>query len=250
LLARALQKNPAVDLRAAERSFVPFQFDEAKWHAAAPESNAFMPQPPGLLARLMPGSTGRHVRRMELATRRFEEAGRRHGDHLASREVAFEAFKRVEAARKAEVEEYNAPIREALRALHAAEHEGVTKYFKMVFERSLDGEPDAVSAEVGYSTESKHLVVDLELPEFSAVPEEASFRYVKARDIIEAVPRPLVKSKALYSHLLSQVALKCIDVVFRASPVGVVDCLTLNACSTQLIPPPANRSGSVFFPSG
>jgi restriction system protein len=104
----------------------------------------------------------------------------------------------------------------------------VVSYFKLVLDGSLAGEPDAVSAEVGYSPGSKHMVVELELPEFSTVPEETGFRYVKSGDRIEPVARPLPKRRALYSHLLSQVALKFVDTVFRASPPGIVDCLTLN----------------------
>lgn len=151
-----------------------------------------------------------------------------HADKRRARDVAYEAFNAAEATRRTEAEQHGLALEEAHRSLHAGEHAGVVRYFKMVLERSLRGEPDAVSAEVGYSPDSKHVVVDLELPEFSAVPEEATYRYVKAGDRVEPVARPLAKRKVLYSHLLSQVVLKCVDAVFRASPPSVVDCLTLN----------------------
>ena len=127
-----------------------------------------------------------------------------------------------------EAERRDAAVQEAHRRLDAGEHAGVVGYFKLVLESSLAGDPDALSAEVGYSPDSKHMVVDLELPEFSVVPEEAAFRYVKSGDRVEPVARPLAKRKAVYSHLLSQVVLKCVDTVFRASPPAVLDCLTLN----------------------
>jgi hypothetical protein len=100
----------------------------------------------------------------------------------------------------------------------------------------LSGDPDALSAEVGYSKDSRHLVVDLELPEISAVPEESGFRYIKSGDRIDMLPRPTVKRKALYASLLYQVALKCVDAIFRGSPAGVVECLTLNGMLDTIDP--------------
>lgn len=71
-------------------------------------------------------------------------------------------------------------------------------------------------------------MVDLELPDLTAVPEEASFKYNKSTDRIDPVARPIAKRRALYSNLLSQIVLKCVDTVFRGGISGVVDCLTLN----------------------
>lgn len=61
-------------------------------------------------------------------------------------------------------------------------------YFQAVIDGSLKGEPDAVSAELGYSLDSKHLVVDLELPDWSTIPEQISFKYVKSADRIDPGP--------------------------------------------------------------
>ena len=228
LLRSALSRDPAIDLLAARKGFRAARFDESKWHGAAPEVGTFLPQPPGIFARLVPGSTGRHQSRVAAATFRYDEAVAAHAAKRRARDVAYEAFSTAEATRRAEAEQHDAAVEEAHRSLHASEHAGVVGYFKLVLESSLAGDPDALSAEVGYSPDSKHMVVDLELPEFSAVPEEAAFRYVKSGDRVEPVARPLAKRKALYSHLLSQVVLKCLDTVFRASPPSVVDCLTLN----------------------
>ena len=71
------------------------------------------------------------------------------------------------------------------RGLESNEHAAIVGYFKLIIDQSLEGEPDAISAEVGYGPDSRHLVVDLELPELSAVPEETGFRYVKSTDRID-----------------------------------------------------------------
>ena len=80
--------------------------------------------------------------------------------------------------------------------------------------------------------------MDLELPELSAVPEETGFRYVKSTDRIDRIIRPPAKRKALYGDLLCQIALKCIDTVFRGAPDGAVECLTLNGMLDTIDPVP------------
>jgi restriction system protein len=236
LLTRALATNPAVDLKAASKTFQAKRFDESKWPSSPPEEAHFSPEPPGFFARLMPGSAGRHQRQVTEGKRRFDGATETYLQHRRDRDAAFQTFEATEASRKADVDSHNVGVDEMQRGLGVAEHAAVISYYKLVLEKSLEGEPDAVAAEVGYSPDSKHLVVDLELPEFSAIPEESSFRYVKSADRIDPVDRPLAKRKALYGFLLSQVTLKCIDTVFRSAPAGVVECLTLNGMLDTIDP--------------
>lgn len=228
LLRSALLRDPKIDLLATKKGFWPARFDDSKWRGAVPEVDTFLPPPPGFFGRLVPGSTKRHQRRVAAATIKYDAAVAAHSAQMRARDAAHEAFSAAEATRRAEAEQHDGTVEEAHRSLQAGEHAGVVSYFKLVLTRSLAGDPDALSAEVGYSPDSKHMVIDLELPDFSAVPEEAAFKYVKSGDRIEPVARPLPKRKALYSHLLSQVVLKCLDTVFRASPKSVIECLTLN----------------------
>ena len=99
----------------------------------------------------------------------------------------------------------------------------IVTYFETVFLGSLKGTPDALSSEIGYSPDSKQLVVELDLPDFDAVSEESSYKYVKSSDSIEPLKRPIAKRKALYSNLISQITLKAIDTTFRADRLGCVD---------------------------
>jgi len=236
LLKSALSKDPTVDLLAAPKRFRPAQFNEFNWDGAIPEISTFLPLPLSFLARLVPGSNKRHRSRIATATARYDEAIAAHAAKRRARDAAYEAFSAAETNRRIEAEHHDATVEEVHRSVLAGEHAGVIGYFKLVLESSLAGEPDALSAEVGYSPDSNHMVVDLELPEFSAVPEETAFRYVKSGDRVELVARPLTKRKALYSHLLSQVTLKCLDTVYRAAPPSVVDCLTINGMLDTLDP--------------
>ena len=229
LLAHALTRDPAIDLNARLKMFDRGRFDDRPWTLPPPDKTAFVIKPPGLFARMMPGASERHDRNVRDAERRFEAAQAVHEELRRKHAAALAAFEADEEKRKSEVERENTAVHEFQRGLGVAEHAAVLSYFQAVIGGSLRGEPDAVSAELGYSPDSKHLVVDLELPDLSTVPEESGYKYVKSADRIDPVPRPAAKRKALYGHLICQVALKCIDTMFRGgAPSGVIDCLTVN----------------------
>jgi restriction system protein len=237
VLTRALAKNPAIDLEAMLKTFAPVRFDEKPWMSSAPDRNSFMPPPPSFFARIVPGAARRHQRAQQEAGRLFDAANTAHLERVSARAKAFKAFETAEATRKAALERDNDSIREMQRGLASREHAMVIAYFKLVIDRSLEGEPDAVSAEIGYSPESRHMVVDLELPEFSVIPEESGFKYIRSADRIEAVTRSEAKRKALYAHLISQAALKSIATVFRGDVGrGIVDCLTVNGMLDTIDP--------------
>jgi len=236
LLADALARNPAVEFATLLKPYNPGTFDERPWRLWAPRRSDFAPERPGLFARMLPGATGRHERRLLEANHRFDEADAAYNARLRARAAAFAAFEAAEGARKSEIDRHNDSVRELERRLEAQEHAAIVGYFKIVLDRSLAGEPNAVSAEAGYAAESRHLVVDLELPEFSVVPEETGFRYVKSADRIDPIIRPEARRKALYANLLCQVALKGIDTVFRGDHAGAVECLTLNGMLDTIDP--------------
>jgi restriction system protein len=236
LLRRALAANPAVNLDDMRTPFTSGEFDESPWQLSKPELAAYLPQPPGFIGRLIPGADGRHQRNIENGTKKHAAAHQAYLAERAARDISWRAFQQAEERRKAAWERENDKINAFQRELNANEHSAVLAYFKLVFDKSLRGEPDALSAEIGYSPDSKHLVVDLELPEFSIIPEESGFKYVKAGDRIDPIARKLPERKALYSSLLSQISLKCVDTVFRADNAGVVECLTLNGMLDTIDP--------------
>jgi restriction system protein len=236
LLTRALSKNPKVYFEATRKSFSAAKFDVALWNSSLPKWTDFQPEPQGFFAKLVPGAAGRFAKSDEEAKRRFYRAGAEHREKIASKDIAFTKFEEAESQRKAGIEQHNSSVTEHLQRVAAGEHMAVVNYFKLTLGGSLEGEPDAFSAEVGYSPGSHHLVVDLELPEFSAVPEESGFKYVKSGDRIEAVPRPIAKRKALYGHLICQAALKCVATIFRSDPQNAVECLTLNGMLDTIDP--------------
>ena len=236
LLTSALGRDPKVPLRAGMRRFGPGKFDESPWTLSEPDPAAYVLPKPGTFARMMPGSEGRQARKEEASYQKLLDDRAAYEAQCQSRSQSLKAFNATEAARKAQVEAHNHEIEAFGLSVSACEHDAVIRYFQRALEQTFQGEPDAESAAVGYSPESKHLVVDVELPEMSVVPEEASFRWVKASDRIDATIRPVVKRKALYASLINVVSLKCIDTVFRSDPAGVVDCMTLNGMLDAIDP--------------
>jgi restriction system protein len=188
LLARSLIKNPLVDLSSTMKSFTPARFDETQWELlSAPDRDEFVPKAPGFFARLLPGATRRHERRVMEADHRFDAAYTAYKQRLHERTEAISRFEAIENTRREEIDQHNANVLKWQRGLESNEHAAIVGYFKLIIDQSLEGEPDAISAEVGYGPDSRPLVVDLVLPELSAVTEETGFRYVKSIDRIDRI---------------------------------------------------------------
>ena len=196
------------------KAFIAAQFVERGWPSDPPLK--VLPRPPGFFARLIPGASERHTRKVEDAELRHQQAQAQYDAARLERHRNFAEFQEAEEKRRTQLEQENAAIREFQIGLKGGKHAPVLSYFQEVIDGSLKGEPDAVSAELGYSPDSKHLVVDLELPDLRTIPEEIGYKYVKTADRIDPVPRPAAKRKELYSHLICQIALKCLDTVFRS----------------------------------
>jgi restriction system protein len=241
LLIRALKQSPAVPVSAIPEPFVAGKFDDAPWQASPPKRDNFQAKPLGFFSRILPGAPKRRRLREDLARVRFDTADSEYQKIWRERSAALTQFNDVERAKRADLDRRNDAVVDFYRRLAALDHASVVAHYKLLLEKSLLGDPDALSAEVGYSKDSRHLVVDLELPEISAVPEESGYRYTKYSDRIDTLARPLAKRKVLYANLLYQVALKCVDAIFRGSPPGVVDCLTLNGMLDTIDPSTGNQ---------
>ncbi|MCV7343081.1 restriction endonuclease [Mycolicibacterium rhodesiae] len=88
------------------------------------------------------------------------------------------------------------------------------------------------AAKVGYSPESRQIVVEYELPREGIVPKHKSYKWVKNKNVVQATPRPAGQVKAFYANSIAQLSLLCLHVIFSANRAfdvavfnGVVDTL-------------------------
>jgi HJR/Mrr/RecB family endonuclease len=88
------------------------------------------------------------------------------------------------------------------------------------------------AAKVGYSPESRQVVVEYELPKDSVIPKAKTYRWIKNRSQVQATPRPAAQVKSLYADSIAQLTLLALHVIFAANPAidvavfnGVVDTL-------------------------
>lgn len=147
---------------------------------------------------------------------------------------ALSQYKREEAARQAQVaklttqyekeksqylrqqEERNAEIDEFERAYEENDRDAIIAYCSMVLERSSYPEGITHSFRVTYSTESKEIVIESDLPTVDVVPAVLEYKYVKARDEIDSKGRKQSEIKDLYQDVIAAIALRTIHEVFES----------------------------------
>lgn len=187
---------------------------------------------PSKIASLMPGTTGRYKRAVEAAENRYaadleawQNAETKRTDTVRSlrgkHDDELNAFKLKVSQRDAEVDSF--------RDLYfSADPDAVIAYNTMVLERSAYPEDFPRAFSIGYSATSKQLVIDFELPTADVVPHSSEFRFIKARDTIEAKPRKATETKALYQDLVASIALRTLHEVFEADQAQSIDTCCFN----------------------
>ena len=191
----------------------------------APDWNEFAPDPLTGLGRLL-GITPRPARRMTEALARFEAAQAEHERRESERRRALAAAKarydRKVTQERAKAVARNAYVTSRQSAFAAGAAEAVQWFVDCVLRASKypDGFPREY--QVAYRPEHLEVAVDFELPPRSVVPGARAYRYVKARDVIEPVPRQDSEISQCYERLVSCIALRTLHEIFGATPADVV----------------------------
>ena len=189
----------------------------------APDWNDFAPDPPAGLGRLLGARSGRQ---MTEARTRFEAAQAEHRKQTAERRRALAAAKarydRKVTEERAKAVARNAYVTGRQSAFAARDAEAVQWFVGCVLRASKypDGFPREY--QVAYRPEHREVAVEFELPPRRVVPEARAYRYVKARDVVEPVPRQESEISQCYERLVSWVALRTLHEIFSATPPDVV----------------------------
>jgi restriction system protein len=247
ILSASLSRNPRVDLKALRRSYNFPPFDDSPWRsdARAPRLEQFLPAPLGFGAALLPGAKRRHTERVATARKEHSDATTAYGarekqlkEDLARAQNAYVAeWEKI----RQDTDDFNVALDQTIDGLQTGVSHSVTEYFSLVLEYSQIPEGFPRKFDVGFLSDSKHLVVDLYLPTIDLVPEASSFKYNRQSDKILPVAHPERRRKGLYADLVAQLALHAISDIFRAGYEDLVDCVTLNGRLETIDPATGNE---------
>jgi restriction system protein len=189
-----------------------------------PDWNDFAPVRPAGLGRFVGGA--RQARQVAEARTRFEAAQADHRRRESERRQALAAAKarydRKVTEERAKAVARNAYVSRRQAEFAAGDPEAVPWFVGCVLRVSKypDGFPREY--QVAYRPEHRDVAVDFELPSRHVVPSARAYRYVKARDVIEPVPRQESEITQCHERLVACVALRTLHEIFNATPPDVV----------------------------
>lgn len=199
----------------------------------APSIDSFLPpQPQGLGAHL-PGTKRKHQEQVAAAETAFAEASKQHAAREAERIAALDEARQAFDERVSELEaatrHQNDDVDQLEERFLAGDGDAVVEYYSFVLRSiRLPYEPPDEEPRLAYSTESRQLVIELELPSLDVVPDAREYRYVKTRDEIKTVALPAAERKRVYASLIAQVALSVLRATFQGDPHSIVETVVLN----------------------
>lgn len=198
-----------------------------------PVLSSFLPAAPSGLGAHLPGAKRKYQLQVEEATTAFEKAEQEHAAREAERAAALlverEAFEAKVAELTASVARQHNDVDELEDRFAAGDADAVVEYCAAVLGSiDLPYEPPAGASRLAFSSQSRQLVIELELPAFGVIPECREYRYVKTRDEIKPVALPATERKRLYASLIAQVALTALRAIFRADTHAVVETIVIN----------------------
>jgi len=196
-----------------------------------PDWKDYAPPEPGGLSRLFGGAT-RYERQTAEARARFDSAVAEHHRREAQRRRALSAasaeHERTITAARTKAAAQNAAIEARMAAFNAGEPDAVEWFVSRILDSSRYPDSFPRKYQVAYRPENRDIVVEFELPPQKVVPAVRAYRYVKARDSIDPLPRPANEVKQRYARLIACVALRTLHEIFAATSADVVEAVVFN----------------------
>lgn len=218
-------------------------------HLAVPEPEptwaGYEPEPPGPLEMLF-GGAGRHKQVVARAEEVFREALDEYRQREARRVAELVRARREHDERVREIENRTRAENEALRARAEEFLDGwyvaVEWFVERVLERSAYPPGFPKKVRVAYRSQSRGVVIELELPPASVVPDVRGYEYAAARDVMVPVPRSSGEVRRRYAQLVACMALRTLHEVFSATPGEVVETVVFNGRVSAPDPAPGGES--------
>lgn len=185
------------------------------------------------LRKLMPGATKKHALAQAKVVSDHQSEVARFNQTEAIKRAKFAQLKAEYDDRKnqfdLELKRRNAEVDEFQAAYRAKEPGAVVAYNEMVLSRSeypTEGFPQKFR--IAYRSDSSELIVEYDLPEVQAIPQESEYRYLKTKDSIESKGRTPVEIKQLYQDIVASIALRTLHELFEADQADALALVTFN----------------------
>jgi restriction system protein len=235
LLADSLGWNHVIDFATLRQEYQPPTFDPGELGVTegSPDPMQFQPQEPTGFSRHLSHAKKQYLAEQERGRDLYDSALAAHAEReqrrVSQREEARKAHEAAQVGEEARVRADNAKIDALEQAYLAGKAEGVIDYVIFVLDRTYYPEDFPRENRLAYVPESKQLVIELDLPPFSVVPEVGLFRYVKSSDKRTETKRPESQRRTLYASVVAQITLRTLYEVFSSDVAGHIDTVVLNA---------------------
>ena len=228
VLASALPRRP-VSFSGLTAPSAPPRFEPGALAAGNPPPDwaDFAPADPKGLARIF-GGNSRHAREVAEAQVRFGVAVKAHAQAEAARQRALANAEAAYDLQVAADQKRVADVRARQSAFISGDPEAVEWFVSRVLDASRYPRGFPRRYQVAYRPENRDVVVEFELPPQEVVPVMRGYRYVKARDAIDPLPRPQNETRQRYKRLIACVALRTLHEIFTATPSEVVEAVVFN----------------------
>lgn len=207
-----------------------------------PDKSAFFASvvAPSGIGRFLPGAKKRHRIMTAAASSAYDEAMTQ---WMAAEQQRLEQLTKFESQQADAVEAFESNKSERNRQVAAFEKsyrsgraETVVPYCKMVLELSTYPEGVPKSCTIAYTSESKQLVVELELPTVSIIPKISEHRYIKSTDLVAEKPRKDGDVKDQYQNVVASISLRTLYELFEADEANYIEVICLNGFVNTIDP--------------
>lgn len=197
-------------------------------------------KPLSWFARLSRSRIESHKVAIEAAIAEYEKAivaYKASEDHRKDQLLATQAeHERTLIAYEEKVRDQDNQVDAFIAGYRSHDPEAVVSVVGLVIDHSLypDGFPHQY--ECAYVPESKHLVVEYELPPPSIVPEVQEYKYIRSKDAITQKPARAATRNEIYRDVVAAIALRTLQELFVSDEAKALQVLTFNGYAHTVDP--------------
>lgn len=232
ILKTGLSRNPLIDVNNLYQRPTDSDLDSDPELKIPPEPQTedFIPTPPGRVAMLFPWVKSAFEARARAGADRLSRARAAHEAAMAKRKNALDAL-------QAKAFAHNRDIDQLKEGLASGESEAIVTFCEMVLDHSEYPAGFPSLYRIAHSIESKLLVVEMQLPTLDdVIPKIEKYKYIKSTKKLSSVAKPEKVRHSLYTDSIAQAVLRCIYEVYTATNSTTVEVVALNGFVDTLDP--------------